>query len=261
MLLLDDPFMDRVVADIRRGSSRTTASVDGKIVHNDSRQSEFASLLMEAGRDDEDRLIFYVYETAMRKAGKLKISRDENGNPDFSIFLKEKWDSIYLGVGPRRAVKILRFDDQFFYVTHTINKAGLMLWQWETYTATGSEAAMHNFRDSEELQFTQEDVWRCMAFIFYSDSKSWYVEPASKKETKALGSKPVELTSDIPFKVHRVTQWWNQTLIYGGSHDVAGHMALRACGPGRTKRKITWIRPHKRSNRTVKNTAPKIVSA
>jgi hypothetical protein len=72
------------------------------------------------------------------------------------------------------------------------------------------------------------------------------VAGANKKEI--LGNEKVYNDTSIP--VELVNSNWFTTIIRNEGFGVKGHFGIRACGPGRSERRLTWIKPHAKNGYT-----------
>ena len=71
-----------------------------------------------------------------------------------------------------------------------------------------------------------------------------------KNKKQRIDNDRVTNATNIPVKL--ITSNWFTTIIRTEGFGVKGHFGLRACGPGRSERRLTWIKPYQKHGYTRK---------
>lgn len=82
-----------------------------------------------------------------------------------------------------------------------------------------------------------------LIFILFTETEEVYLKPGEKNGTRKGGK--IVNNSNLDFTI--IDSTWNKILIRDEEFEVGGHLALRACGPGRVDRRLTWIKPYKKN--------------
>ncbi len=96
-----------------------------------------------------------------------------------------------------------------------------------------------------QLKEAIQNIFECVIFKKYA--------PIETKTIKAgKGIKSIKKKNSDNIDVVYVDSSWFTNLIRTGAFKVKGHFALRACGKGRSERKLVWINPYEKNGYTRK---------
>jgi hypothetical protein len=127
----------------------------------------------------------------------------------------------------------------------------IVLANYRKYPDNNSTYCMFNITlSTQEEQIPEDEIGQraytmflqILIFILFTDTEKVILEPGQKNGTRKNGKIVNNTLQDFTI----IDSAWNKILIRDQEFEIGGHLALRACGPGRTERRLTWIKPYKK---------------
>jgi len=189
---------------------------------------------------------YYVTNTVLSKLDLLKVSRNEKGWYDYTIFSHLSNRKVTLIFPDNKLVRFVISDVQiiFDYIRFEPTKENKYEGQMNNCLYyidkdTGEPCTHYNHSDVKEIE---DNVYKMLCFLYLSDVTEVILQPGQSAGTRKTG----KILNEIKCPIVVVDANWAITSIRDEEFTVSGHFRLQPYGQGRSSKRIQWIEPFKK---------------